>query len=784
MVDSVDQKEIVPSIDVDVEQPSHDDDEHHEIDEYGNPVQVRLFGVTMSRDAAYYSVDLLCFVLSIASFVSVAVAVQWDAFVWRFYVGLGCFMIFCIVIAEVNHHNKFESMTASFNRWRFPLICTFFVLSIGDFILLQLSDVPDECEVWSSSNSQCPLLDPDDHGVRYMTRSFTIVCGALFVCCILAYWERISYLSAHNAFLTSMLYMTVIGAVFLYFARCLSPPPQRKEEQKYSWSWHQPHDTNQILCFITKFMVVVVLFFVIMGSIVLALFGDASRSSESLGTGAAMIIFIIFSHIIMITPLAPGSVVDVCAGFLFVSLLVNNEGFSIEQAYFISLALTIALHFSGSCCQYFVGKIGAVQIWANKTLPPEMLAASDTVLKTANWFKVGVVGQVFMDTANGLNQGRMDMNFCTQFWSEYASIPNALGLVSLGTILAVSSFGDATIKRYEWLEDAIPLVFMITSLWQMMASSYGAKELLSSSGTVPYWTALEKWYSVQWFYNRGYVPTKQGWQQDVYRLGSAASKHPPPQEKDADGDEAIDMEPAVQVNMAENQPLSLFESIHQFRLSNMSKSHVISTSEEFRGDDDDDMSFLQFCRNRCRRKAEPIFQRRRMVEEKKLSEQSIALRQQHWQSLQQQLDELVQRKQLINVPSKIDIENYFTDSEGIKLYAHYAITASIFLTGMGAYFYISKNISLTLAVSTGLSALQSNNVSSIGWISLLLFWLLVIAYFHRECKDNLMQCRSNLSFVCNGCKHADGYDRSDMETVFNTPIWRSVDTDSSTSTEI
>ena len=57
---------------------------------------------------------------------------------------------------------------------------------------------------------------------------------------------------------------------------------------------------------------------------------------------------------------------------------------SIISAYFISLTITIVLHFSGSCAQYYVGKIGAVQIWANKTLPPEMLAASDSVLKTAS----------------------------------------------------------------------------------------------------------------------------------------------------------------------------------------------------------------------------------------------------------------------------------------------------------------------------------------------------------------------------------------------------------------
>ena len=219
-----------------------------------------------------------------------------------------------------------------------------------------------------------------------MTRFATIVVGALFICAMMAYWERFSNLSAHNSWVIAILYMTVVGAIFLYFARSLEPPPKSPRQQKENWSWHQPRSTNEILIKVVYIMLVLVLFFVIMGAIVLALFGDASRSSETLGTWTAMFIFIIIAHIIMITPLAPGSVVDMCAGFLFVSLFVNNEGASIEAAYFVSLILTICLHFSGSCAQYYVGKMSSVQIWANKTLPPEMLAASDSVLKTASKF--------------------------------------------------------------------------------------------------------------------------------------------------------------------------------------------------------------------------------------------------------------------------------------------------------------------------------------------------------------------------------------------------------------
>ena len=168
----------------------------------------------------------------------------------------------------------------------------------------------------------------------------------------------------------------------------------------------------------------------------------------------------------------------------------------------------------------------------------------------SDWFKVGVVGQVFMDTANGLNQGRMDMAFCTQFWSEYASIPNALGLVSLGTILAIPSFGTDQAKHYSWAEDAIPLVFMVTSLWQFIASSWGAKELLASSGTIPYWTAFEKWMTVQYFYKKGYVPTLEGWKADAYELGH-------PEQEDA---------------------LSLFDLIQEYRQNHLSKELLASTT--------------------------------------------------------------------------------------------------------------------------------------------------------------------------------------------------------------
>ena len=41
----------------------------------------------------------------------------------------------------------------------------------------------------------------------------------------------------------------------------------------------------------------------------------------------------------------------------------------------------------------------------NIYMPVEMLSTTDAVLGDAGWFQVGLIGYVFLDTLNGLNQG-------------------------------------------------------------------------------------------------------------------------------------------------------------------------------------------------------------------------------------------------------------------------------------------------------------------------------------------------------------------------------------------
>ena len=254
---------------------------------------------------------------------------------------------------------------------------------------------------------------------------------------------------------------------------------------------------------------------------------------------------------------------------------------------------------------------------------------------------------------------------------------------------------------------------------------------------------LEKWATVQYFYTKGYVPTKHGWANDCYELGRL------PNEEDEED--------------KENKPL--FEKIQEFRDEKLSENMRKSTSRHVK----DMRSFLQFSRSLCKEPQQPEHQRNIRVEEKKLSEESLLIRQRHWKRIEKKLDQLIdaENPQLSCVDKEIKIENYFDNSEGVKFYMHFAITLAIFLTGLGSYLLIARNIELTAAVKQGVNVLGSANVSDGGWVCFVLFWLLIIVYFHREFAHDMQVGVSSLGIMCKGCKSED----ENIETVFNPPDW-------------
>ena len=98
------------------------------------------------------------------------------------------------------------------------------------------------------------------------------------------------------------------------------------------------------------------------------------------------------------------------------------------------------------------------------------------------------------------------------------------------------------------------------------------------------------------------------------------------------------------------------------------------------------------------------------------------------------------------------------------MYAHYLITLAIYVTGLGAYWYVSRPIGLDDAVSEGIGVLE--DVGASGWIFFTIFWILSIIYFWNSFTNSMKSLFSGIMFVLGGMKVDP-----DWETVYNTPQW-------------
>lgn len=368
-------------------------------------------------------------------------------------------------------------------------LCIFYV-----FVSLQLTDTHDpDGEIIKASEAY-----------NIFEYILSTICGILGIFICIAYWDHVSFYCAHNPAFLAFIYCSGLGYLAVQCARYVHPPIKTAHQ----WSWHAYHKANKIIEYMCYIIFVITIFLVLMGTILLALFTDLNNQMDSMNEWIVIFIFSLLAISLMITPLAPGSAVDMCGGYVLVNLFKDDYVFL--EAIAISFAIIVVLHFIGSCAQWFLGQLNCSQGWLNRELPPMMLAASDSTLQGAGCIKVGIVGQVFMDTANGLNQGRMNMPFCTQFWSEWSSIPCAASLVTLGACLGSPENKTAM--------NAAPVVALLAAIWQLVAASWGVSKMADSMKTQEYWTSLEKWTIVQRFLRKGYKPTRLGWKADVYRL--------------------------------------------------------------------------------------------------------------------------------------------------------------------------------------------------------------------------------------------------------------------------
>jgi len=392
----------------------------------------------------------------------------------------------------------------------------FFIIAISSYILLKITDEEDGYQV------------PD--AVTTISDVVFYIAILLSVIALLANWTKFSFFCSERAYVQGLLNISIIGFFILSIARILRPPlktEKNKIQDITAITWHKYHDWSQQVEGVVFMVVVLWIMFVFFFVISVAAFAEFANEAANWGVGPALSCFIAFAMVIMLAPPAPGNIIDVFGGFLIVIVLVrdNSEVWSFFSATAVAFVMVVALHYTGACFQWMIGKLPFAQQWMNRALPIEMLATSDAVLGDANWFKVGLVGFVFLDTANGLNQGRIEMEFWTQLLSEWGAFPNGLSLVSFGATLALSGLScdeDTTTGcltgNFAWTAQAIPLLFIMSGLIQILGTTRGVGALAGSLDTDKYVMAREKWYIVHRMMGIGYIPTRKGWKEDVYEL--------------------------------------------------------------------------------------------------------------------------------------------------------------------------------------------------------------------------------------------------------------------------
>eukprot|EP01084_Bolivina_argentea_P106388 190390_1 len=361
------------------------------------------------------------------------------------------FLIFCVLFLGLDYTDRFPRFQAHFEVYGLYFLIGFVLIAFIDYLLIGLQE------------------DGLIYGlfIIVLIEILYYISLTLFFCTFMAYWKSWSFHCSGKAWIHALLYLSLIGGVFMFICRWLHPPPSNHT------CWHCKHNTNSIIRSIISILTLLFLFCTILGGIGICLFAEFASWTAILGIEIAFISFIAMSFLIMLTPLAPGSIIDACGGFVFILILVPDHT-SFFTAWGIAVVSVIILHYMGACIQWWMGTWRSIQVWGNVNLPVEMLAASDAVLRDANALKVGLVGYIFLDTANGLNQGRINMEFWTQLFSEWPAIPNALGLVSFGATIAASAIG---LEGYDWTVDAVPLLIILSSVVQAIGFSFGTREM-------------------------------------------------------------------------------------------------------------------------------------------------------------------------------------------------------------------------------------------------------------------------------------------------------------------
>lgn len=452
----------------------------------------------------------------------------------------------------------------------------------------------------------------------------------------------------------------------------------------------------------------------------MALFTEIANESWVLGAYWVISLYCVLALILGISPLAPGSVADTLGGFLLAQIYMHeSRGYNFFEALLIAMAYVTVLHFVGSCLQYFIGKAKSLKAWANFSLPADILAASDSVFLDASCVTVGIVGQVFMDTFSGFNQGRMGMDFCTQFWSEYASLPTGYSWVAFGAVLSVQG-----VKGYEWATHVLPICLLMAFTWQFLGTTLGAYKILKANETPLFWKNKEKWETVQYFYKKGVRATKEGWANDCFCL----------QEK------------GVKLNVG-CVGKSLFRKIQPTQ--KVYAEQILSTESTVK---------------------------ERKITEKKFMLTRSSLRKQHWDKLVRFYFESVSHHDTLQIKEQRN-KDYFVISKPLldltdlnnwrKGGCQWFLVLAAIALSLYSYLAIGRMVETEEAVQEGMNVLK--DVSFFQWLAFAVYNVVVLVYYHKSVINSMKSGYKYILSVlfCTWCRTSD---KRNLETTFKINI--------------
>jgi len=377
-------------------------------------------------------------------------------------------------------------------------------------------------------------------------------------------------------------------------------------------------------------------------------------------------------------------------------------------------------HYAGACIQWWIGTLPAIQIWLNTYMPVEMLSTTDAVLVDANWFEVGLIGYVFLDTLNGLNQGRINMEFWTQLFSEWACVPSAISLSALGASIGAEGLQNELKGNVGWVSVAAPMLLLVSAMVSMGGGMFGLKALGDSTDKHACWTAREKWATMHYFHSNGLGASQEGWKEDVYQLASSGFTKT--------GD-SIDC---------------LFSKVYPLQLYYVAEREAAETQKEK----------LQ-CLD-------------------KFSKKLFEVRVSHINKILHKIDNQKLKEEtegrgalLIDTHDpEEEVHDFWSDAAEVpwkrKFQIFVVFTLVMAFWGSIVGFYME--VDLQTAVSLGWRSVEK--ISKLYWFALVYFFLVYNLYNYQYWIDSISSTFSSIMWMATGCAVIDG-----LETQYQTPEW-------------